>query len=346
MKNIWHDISADRINVNDFVAVIEISKGSKKKYELDKETGLIILDRILSTSTHYPANYGFIPKTYAEDDDPLDVLVLCSEELEPLSLVRCYPIGVMRMIDGDVRDDKIIAIPFKDPNWNHIKNITDLPVHINEEITHFYQVYKDLEHKKTTVLQMLDRKSAEDIIYSALIKYKNKFENEDFNKLCEEQKNREEELEDIYSAYQEYCNINNKKSKYDGISYVIDPKLEDVKINLKSFKSAIKCSIENNKDVEYLHLDKTFSLIYYDFLPLSEIVKVGNFVTSFSIMPKNTKLDENPLNIYYIVMFDMRAREFFTMEINKNKDRIPFGTYLFTTKEKANEVVTYLNKYS
>ena len=157
MKNIWHDISADRINVNDFVAVVEISKGSKKKYELDKETGLIILDRILSTSAHYPANYGVIPKTYAEDDDPLDVLVLCSEELEPLSLVRCYPIGVMRMIDGDVRDDKIIAIPFKDPNWNHIKNITDLPVHINEEITHFYQVYKDLEHKKTTVLQMLDR---------------------------------------------------------------------------------------------------------------------------------------------------------------------------------------------
>ena len=88
--NIWHDISPKRINTEDFIAVIEISKGSKKKYELDKETGLLILDRILYTSTHYPANYGFIPRTFADDGDPLDVLVLCSEELLPLSLVRCY----------------------------------------------------------------------------------------------------------------------------------------------------------------------------------------------------------------------------------------------------------------
>ena len=99
--NIWHDINPERINLEDFIAVIEISKGSKKKYELDKETGLIILDRILYTSTHYPANYGFIPRTFADDGDPLDVLVLCSEELEPLSLVRCYPVGVVRMIDDN-----------------------------------------------------------------------------------------------------------------------------------------------------------------------------------------------------------------------------------------------------
>ena len=91
MSNIWHDISPSRIQPEDFVAVIEIPKGSKKKYELDKETGLIILDRVLHTSTHYPANYGFIPRTYGDDGDPLDVLVLCSEEIDPLTLVRCYP---------------------------------------------------------------------------------------------------------------------------------------------------------------------------------------------------------------------------------------------------------------
>ena len=111
MKNIWHDISLERIKPEDFVAVVEISKGSKKKYELDKETGMIILDRILYTSTHYPANYGFIPKTYGDDKDPLDVLVLCSESIEPLTLVRCYPIGVMSMIDNGMKDEKVIAIP-------------------------------------------------------------------------------------------------------------------------------------------------------------------------------------------------------------------------------------------
>src|SRR5690554_2047484 len=102
--NIWHDVDEKRISTEDFIAVIEISKGSKKKYELDKETGLIILDRILYTSTHYPANYGFIPRTYAEDNDPLDVLVLCSEDLEPMSMVRCYPIGVVKIGRASCRE--------------------------------------------------------------------------------------------------------------------------------------------------------------------------------------------------------------------------------------------------
>ena len=115
MSNIWHDISPSRIQPEDFVAVIEIPKGSKKKYELDKETGLIILDRVLHTSTHYPANYGFIPRTYGDDGDPLDVLVLCSEEIDPLTLVRCYPIGYISMLDGGKNDEKIIAIPFSGP---------------------------------------------------------------------------------------------------------------------------------------------------------------------------------------------------------------------------------------
>ena len=116
--NIWHDIDEKRISSSDFIATIEISKGSKKKYELDKETGLIILDRILYTSTHYPANYGFIPRTLGDDKDPLDVLVICSEDIESLCLVRCYPIGVMYMLDNGANDEKIIAIPYNDPMYN------------------------------------------------------------------------------------------------------------------------------------------------------------------------------------------------------------------------------------
>ncbi len=149
--NIWHDISRERISPTDFIATIEISKGSKKKYELDKETGLIILDRILYTSAHYPANYGFIPRTYGDDKDPLDVLVICSEDIEPLSLVRCYPIGVMYMLDNGARDEKIIAIPYNDPTYNYYTDIEQLPKHIFEEIRHFFSIYKDLENKDTAV---------------------------------------------------------------------------------------------------------------------------------------------------------------------------------------------------
>ena len=149
--NIWHDINPDRINPTEFMAVIEISKGSKKKYELDKESGLIVLDRILYTSTHYPANYGFIPRTYGDDKDPLDVLVLCSEPLEPLTLVKCYPIGVMKMLDNGMGDEKIIAIPANDPTYNSYTDIAELPQHIFEEIKHFFNVYKDLEGKETQV---------------------------------------------------------------------------------------------------------------------------------------------------------------------------------------------------
>ena len=121
--NVWHDMNPKRITVDEFVAVIEIPKNSKVKYELNKETGLLEMDRILYTSTHYPANYGFIPRTYADDGDPLDVLVLCSQQLQPLTLVRCYPIGVIRMIDNEQRDDKIIAIPCNDPTYNSYRNI-------------------------------------------------------------------------------------------------------------------------------------------------------------------------------------------------------------------------------
>ena len=171
--NIWHDIDEKRIKENDFVAVIEIPKGSNKKYELDKEVGLLILDRILYTATHYPSNYGFIPKTLADDGDPLDVLVLCSERLEPLSLVRCYPIGVVTMRDGGKLDEKIIAIPFSDPMYNSYKDITELPDHVATEIEHFFKVYKELEHKnETDVGKTSNQVEAKKIIAKSIEEYK------------------------------------------------------------------------------------------------------------------------------------------------------------------------------
>ena len=171
MSNIWHDIAPKRISPEDFVAVVEIPKGSKKKYELDKETGLIILDRILHTSTHYPANYGLIPRTYGDDLDPLDVLVLCSEPLEPLTLVRCYPIGMISMIDGGRGDEKIIAIPFSAPTYNGYTDISQLPAHIFDEMRHFFTVYKALENKETAVNEVSGRESAIATIQAAIDSY-------------------------------------------------------------------------------------------------------------------------------------------------------------------------------
>ena len=170
--NIWHDIESERITPEEFIAVIEIPKGSKQKYEMDKKTGLLILDRILYTSTHYPANYGFIPHTLAEDNDPLDVLILCSETLAPMSLVKCYPIGVIVMNDNGAVDEKIIAIPFADPNNNSYKSIHDLPAHIFNEMTHFFTVYKQLEGKSTAVNVPGDRKEALKIIKKSMNFYK------------------------------------------------------------------------------------------------------------------------------------------------------------------------------
>ena len=175
MSNIWHDISPKRINAEDFICVVEISKGSKKKYELDKETGFIMLDRILYTSTHYPANYGFIPRTYGDDGDPLDVLLLCAEPLEPLTLVRAYPIGVISMIDNGRNDEKIIAIPFNDPNYNKYTNIDQLPVHVFDEMRHFFSVYKNLENKTTAVNEVSDRNEAIKIIKLAIDNYVENF---------------------------------------------------------------------------------------------------------------------------------------------------------------------------
>ncbi len=173
--NIWHDVSPERIKPESFLSVIEITRGDKKKYELDKETGCIILDRILYTSMQYPANYGFIPRTLADDGDPLDVLVLCNEPLDPLVLVECYPIGVLTMLDGGKNDEKIIAIPFKDPTYNCFDSVDELPKHLFDEMRHFFSVYKQLEGKETAVDKIGGREEAVKIISRCIESYNGKY---------------------------------------------------------------------------------------------------------------------------------------------------------------------------
>ena len=175
MGNIWHDISPARITAEDFIAYIEIEKGSKNKYELDKQTGMLILDRILYTSTHYPANYGFIPRSYGDDGDPLGVLVLCSENILPQALVRCRPIGVISMLDQGKADDKIVAVPFGDPTYNTYHEIFELPQHVMDEMAHFFTVYKSLENKDTIIDEIRDAKAAKEIIQRALDSYVDNF---------------------------------------------------------------------------------------------------------------------------------------------------------------------------
>lgn len=170
--NIWDRLHPGRIRPEHFVAVIEIPKGSKQKYEIDEATGMLRLDRILYTSTHYPANYGFIPQTLSEDGDPLDVLVLCSESLTPMCMVECYPIGAISMIDNHLQDDKIIAVPFGDPQMNGYKDMSDLPSHVSAEIQHFFTIYKELEGKPTSLTETYSAKEARDIIERSLGMYR------------------------------------------------------------------------------------------------------------------------------------------------------------------------------
>ncbi len=173
--DIWKEFNRERINPEDFIAFIEIEKGSKNKYELDKETSLIILDRVLFTSTHYPMNYGFIPLTYSEDNDPLDVFVLCSQPIEKMSLVRCYPIGVVTMLDRDEMDEKIIAIPFGDPQYNCYRDISALPAHIIDELKHFLLVYKQLENKKVEINHIGGESDAKECIKKCMRAFEEKF---------------------------------------------------------------------------------------------------------------------------------------------------------------------------
>lgn len=175
--NIWKDIDEKRITPKDFVACIEIQQGDKTKYELDKETGMLMLDRVLYTSTNYPMNYGFIPLTLSDDGDPLDVFVLCSQPLARLSLVRCYPIGVVTMTDINKNDEKIIAIPFGDPQYNEYDDISKLPKHIFDELEHFLKVYKQLENKIVHVENLGGHDKAVEIIKDNIERYKKEIKN-------------------------------------------------------------------------------------------------------------------------------------------------------------------------
>lgn len=173
--NIWHDLDSSRVSPDDFIVVVEIEKGSKNKYELDKETGMLKLDRVLYTSTHYPANYGFIPKTFADDGDPLDALVLCSEPILPMTLVRCFPIGAIKMIDNGENDEKVISIPFGDPMYNSYRDISELPKHMFDEMLHFFSVYKTLEGKQTVADEVIGSAEVRKIIEHTLESYRKKF---------------------------------------------------------------------------------------------------------------------------------------------------------------------------
>jgi inorganic pyrophosphatase len=169
----WHDSYVDDALVaTEFPVVIEIPKGSKNKYELDKETGLLKLDRVLYSAVHYPADYGFIPRTYCDDGDPLDALVLSQEPVYPLTLVEARAIGVMRMRDEKGIDDKIVAVSVNDPAFAHFVDKKELPAHVLRELTRFFQDYKSLEHKQVIVEDLLGPDQAVTIIRDALELYR------------------------------------------------------------------------------------------------------------------------------------------------------------------------------
>jgi len=170
--NAWHDVSFGE-NAPDYVTgIIEIPKNSRAKYELDKATGMIVLDRVLASPMFYPTNYGFIPQTYCDDKDPLDILVLSEIEIVPLCLVESKIIGVMQMIDGGEIDDKIIAVAKGDRHWNHFNDLSDLPMHVLDEIRVFFENYKQLENKTTHVKEFLNRSEAIKIFEQSVVDYK------------------------------------------------------------------------------------------------------------------------------------------------------------------------------
>jgi inorganic pyrophosphatase len=168
MAHPWHDIDPGNNIIDHFFGIIEIPKGSKNKYELDKKTGLLMADRVLYSSVHYPANYGFVPQTYCDDGDPLDILVLSQEELVPLCLVQCKAIGMMSMRDEKGQDDKIIAVHYNDPAYNSYDDISALPRHVVKELRRFFEDYKTLEHKEVIVDTLRGRIDANNAIKDAI----------------------------------------------------------------------------------------------------------------------------------------------------------------------------------
>lgn len=175
MKHPWHEVSPGDDFSEFFYGIIEIPKGSKNKYELHKESGLLMADRVLYSSVHYPANYGFIPQTYCDDNDPLDMLVICQEPLVPLCLVRCFAIGMITMSDEKGQDDKIIAVHADDPAYNGYQDISNLPGHIIKEVQRFFEDYKILENKEVVIDNLRGRYDAVNCIKDAAKLYQEKF---------------------------------------------------------------------------------------------------------------------------------------------------------------------------
>lgn len=171
----WHGASYGSKCPEIVNALIEIPQGSKAKYEIDKTTGLLKLDRVVYSSFHYPINYGFIPQTLGEDGDPLDILVMCSESIQPLCLVKATVIGNMQMIDNGEKDDKIIAVATNDPTVNHLTSISDLPKHFIAVLRNYFENYKVLENKLVEIDEFQDKESAYSIILNDIENYKRKF---------------------------------------------------------------------------------------------------------------------------------------------------------------------------
>jgi len=179
IKNPWHSVSFGHEAPAIVNSIIEIPKGCKAKYELDKDSGLLRLDRVLFSAVHYPANYGFIPQTYCDDHDPLDILVFCSIDVEPLCILEAKVIGIMRMTDGGENDDKVIAVAKNDVSVNYIDDISQLPPYSLEEIRRFFEDYKKLEKKNVTVEKFQGRKEAFQIIQEAVALYKKTYASEE-----------------------------------------------------------------------------------------------------------------------------------------------------------------------
>lgn len=172
--NPWHAVPYGDIQGEAVTSVIEISKNSRAKYELDKDTGMLKLDRVLYSSVYYPANYGFIPQTFCDDGDPLDILVLSQIEIQPLTLVTAKIIGVMRMLDQGEADDKLIAVCANDMSVNHLNDISELPAHSLKEVRHFFEEYKRLEQKVVKIEEFQGARLARKIFQHAVNDYNEK----------------------------------------------------------------------------------------------------------------------------------------------------------------------------